>query len=314
VPEERKPEQTKLTVQFSPSLAASMIDALPYLVDYPYGCTEQTLNRFLPTVIVRKVIGDGWDFREPPTVSADGDKVAGSRWAIARKVSPVFDKEQIDEMVQDGITKLTNMQCGDGGWGWFSGYGERSSAHLTALVMHGLHLAKSCDVEVPEDVLRRGREWLKRHQDSQIVLLKNAAIPDKAEKKIQWKDRADEVDAFVFMVLAESYPTAAIDSATADMLEFLQRDRGKLSPYGVAMVGIAENHLPDKHDLMPYVKILEQYLTQDAENQTAYLNLNNYTGWCWWYWYGSEFETQAYYLKLLMRADPKSPVAPRLVK
>ena len=29
---------------------------LPYLVDYPYGCTEQTLNRFLPTVITQKVL------------------------------------------------------------------------------------------------------------------------------------------------------------------------------------------------------------------------------------------------------------------
>ena len=33
-----------------------MVDALPYLVDYPYGCTEQTLNRFLPTVITQKVL------------------------------------------------------------------------------------------------------------------------------------------------------------------------------------------------------------------------------------------------------------------
>jgi uncharacterized protein YfaS (alpha-2-macroglobulin family) len=122
------------------------------------------------------------------------------------------------------------------------------------------------------------------------------------------------------MVLAETRepatvsPQSTIDSATADMLEFLQRDRGKISPYGAAMVGIAESYLPGKHDLTPYIKILEQYLVQDEENQTAYLNLNNYAGWCWWYWYGSEFETQAYYLKLLMRADAKSPIAPRLVK
>ena len=30
----------------------------PYLVDYPYGCTEQTLNRFLPTVITQKILLD----------------------------------------------------------------------------------------------------------------------------------------------------------------------------------------------------------------------------------------------------------------
>ena len=33
-----------------------MVDALPYLADYPYGCTEQTLNRFLPTVITQRIL------------------------------------------------------------------------------------------------------------------------------------------------------------------------------------------------------------------------------------------------------------------
>ena len=33
-----------------------MVDALPYLIDYPYGCTEQTLNRFLPAVITQQTL------------------------------------------------------------------------------------------------------------------------------------------------------------------------------------------------------------------------------------------------------------------
>jgi hypothetical protein len=80
------------------------------------------------------------------------------------------------------------------------------------------------------------------------------------------------------------------------------------------MAGIGESLLPGEHDISPYVRIMEQYLVQDDANQTAYLNLSRYSGWRWWNWYGSEFETQAYYLKLLMRADSKSPIAPRLVK
>ena len=56
VPAERRPEQTRLEVRYSPSLATAMVDALPYLVDYPYGCTEQTLNRFIPTVITQKIL------------------------------------------------------------------------------------------------------------------------------------------------------------------------------------------------------------------------------------------------------------------
>jgi uncharacterized protein YfaS (alpha-2-macroglobulin family) len=57
---------------------------------------------------------------------------------------------------------------------------------------------------------------------------------------------------------------------------------------------------------------LGQYVVQDEENQTAYLKLpqNNY----WWYWYGSEYEAQAYYLKLLARTDAKGELASRLVK
>ena len=56
VPKDRRPAQSRLEVRFSPTLAGAMVDALPYLVDYPYGCTEQTLNRFLPTVITQKIL------------------------------------------------------------------------------------------------------------------------------------------------------------------------------------------------------------------------------------------------------------------
>ena len=48
--------RSRLEVRYSPTLAGAMVDALPYLVDYPYGCTEQTLNRFLPTVITQKIL------------------------------------------------------------------------------------------------------------------------------------------------------------------------------------------------------------------------------------------------------------------
>src|SRR5262249_42650600 len=45
VPEQRRVDQSRLEVRYSPTLVGAMVDALPYLVNYPYGCTEQTLNR-----------------------------------------------------------------------------------------------------------------------------------------------------------------------------------------------------------------------------------------------------------------------------
>ena len=69
----------------------------------------------------------------------------------------------------------------------------------------------------------------------------------------------------------------------------------------------------EDHDkLVMIVKNIEQFLVLDTENQTAYLNLPNAD--YWWYWYGSEYEAHAYYVKLLSRTDPTGPTASGLVK
>ncbi len=52
-------------------------------------------------------------------------------------------------------------------------------------------------------------------------------------------------------------------------------------------------------------------MVQDDENQTAYLKLPE--GF-WWYWYGSDIEANAYYLKLLSKTNPHDVRASRLVK
>ena len=56
VPSERRINESLLEIRYSPTLAGAMVDALPYLAHYPYGCTEQTLNRFVPTVITQRLL------------------------------------------------------------------------------------------------------------------------------------------------------------------------------------------------------------------------------------------------------------------
>jgi uncharacterized protein YfaS (alpha-2-macroglobulin family) len=58
IPKERRADSTTLSVQVAPSMATTMLDALPYLIDYPYGCTEQTMSRFLPAAITAKTLHD----------------------------------------------------------------------------------------------------------------------------------------------------------------------------------------------------------------------------------------------------------------
>ncbi|MDR1485345.1 MAG: alpha-2-macroglobulin [Planctomycetaceae bacterium] len=338
VPAERKPEQTKLTLRYSPTLAMSMIEALPYLSDYPYGCTEQTLNRFLPTVIVQKILIDmNIDLAklEKAHANLNAQELGENRKpAIANEFSlrkknrnPVYNVDEVRAMVNEGVTKLTQMQCSDGGWGWFGGNYERSSAHLTALVLHGLLIAKNNDVNINKNIFERGKRWLLQYQSREVQKLKDYLLPENERKHHkEIKQYANAADAFVLMVIGEIESALnnrndksafyKLNPDAKSMRDFLWRDRGNLTLYGVSIFGIFESSfLGEVARAKDCVKILEQYLVNDDENQTAYLNLRGYRGgWCWWNWDGSEFETQAYYLKLLMRIDAKSPVAPRLVK
>ncbi|MCP4593537.1 MAG: hypothetical protein GY842_22600, partial [bacterium] len=48
----------ELSVRLDPSLAAGMIEGLDYLEHFPYECTEQTVSRFLPNVLVYRALRD----------------------------------------------------------------------------------------------------------------------------------------------------------------------------------------------------------------------------------------------------------------
>lgn len=314
VPEERRPDQTSLEVRYSPTLAGAMVDALPYLVEYPYGCTEQTLNRFIPTVITQRILqrmnlnlADIRDKRTDLSAQEIGDDVdRAKRWKTF-KSNPVFDEDEVVRMVKQGTERLTSMQMSDGGWGWFSGRGEQSAAHTTAVVVHGLQVAVKNDVAIVPGVLKRGIDWLTIYQTNNVQYLKNHAIKDSEErrKKIT-RSYAGNLDALVFMILTDA------GHVNAEMRDFLYRDRQHLSAYGKAVFGLALHAQGQQEKLDMILQNIEQFAVEDAENQTAYLNLPD--GGYWWYWWGNDLEANAWYLKLLAKTDPKSDRAAGLVK
>jgi len=85
VPEERRPEDSKLEVRYSPTIAGAIVDALPYLAEYPYGCTEQTLNRFVPTVITQKLLQDMGIDLEDVSERSSGSAGVGIQYLVRMK-------------------------------------------------------------------------------------------------------------------------------------------------------------------------------------------------------------------------------------
>src|SRR5208337_5131923 len=201
--------------------------------------------RFLPTVITQNVLMrmgvDLKTIRDKRTnLNAQelGDaKERAQRWK-GYEHNPVYDPAEVAKMATAGVARLADMQLSDGGWGWFSGYREVPSPHTTALVVHGLQLARQNDVPLPQGMLERGTAWLSSYQDRQVQLLRNAQSEVKP-----FKNSVDDVDALVFMVLADA------DVRNESMLTYLDRDRTRLSVYAKALLGLALEKLGEKEKL-----------------------------------------------------------------
>lgn len=310
VPAERKPEASRLEVRWSPTLAMACIDALPYLTDYPYGCTEQTLNRFVPTVITLNILKDlGVDLktiREKRTnlnAQEIGDaKERSARWQQRdheRKLrEAVFDEDEVMKMARSGLNKLESMRNDDGGWGWFPG-GRDSSAHITAVVVHGLKVARNAGLEMDEEVFSDGIEWLRQNEMEELARMKLDP------KHRNYKAAPDNTDALVHCVLVEA------GAGSDEMRGLLYEKRNDLSRLNVALLGIACHTKGEAERRDMCLRNLKQFLKLDAENQTAWLELQANS---WWYWWGDEIETQAAFLKLLSLTEPKGDTASGLAK
>ncbi len=321
VPEKRRVDQTKLTVRYSPTVAGAVVDAIPYLAGYPYGCTEQTLNRFVPAVIAQKMVKNlGVDLGEirakrtnlnPQELGGAEDR--SQRWNLWQN-NPVFNEIEMSKMVDAGIERLAGMRNADGGWGWFSGYGEQSYPHTTAVIVHGLLTAKESGAAIPDDLLSSGISWLAAYErietDKLQRFVENEAIRREGGKVADLnrleKPVTDSLDAFVRVVLGE----AKRDSEP--MVAFLHRDRLKLPVYAQVLLGLEHQRKGDEARRDEVMATLSQWVVKDAENQTAYLDLKNQNH--WWYWYGDDIEAHAWYLKLLSAVKPQDEETRGLVK
>lgn len=133
----------KFSFTLNPSLAGTILKSLDDLAGYPYGCVEQTMSRFLPTIIVANT------FREINV--------------------PLKSKtiEELPKYVEAGLKRLYDFQHSDGGWGWWTN--DQSHPYMTAYVIYGMSLAKQAGYKIDENVFYTGLNNLK----NQIVNAKS---------------------------------------------------------------------------------------------------------------------------------------------
>ncbi len=293
LPAEIDPAQTRLEISLTPSLAGVLVDALPYLAGYPYGCVEQTMSRFYPSAVVTGVLKRmGTDLE---TIGRLRSAQAGARAPAPSGVTPGFDSAELARMTSAGLLRIASLQRSDGAWGWWSE--DDSSAYQTASVLHGLHAARVAGVEVNEKMYRRGFEALKEFAEK-------AAEKPAAKRKLL--DQTTEV--FLAYVLGlEKAP----DARRRAWLLRLFAHRGELNHQGLALLALALEQAKLRAESALTLRNLLQFVERDDSNETAWVRTPREG---WWFWYNNDIETNAWALRALVALDPKSDLAPRLVK
>jgi uncharacterized protein YfaS (alpha-2-macroglobulin family) len=296
LPRDIDPEQTRLEVTLSPSLAGVMIDALPYLAGYPYGCVEQTMSRFYPSVLVKDTLKKmGTDFeaigKQRKQMNAGDLTNRFGRWQ-----SPVFDSAELDRMVRAGLDRIYSLQRNDGGWGWWRE--DDSSPYQTAYVLQGLRAARDAGVNVDGGVFDRALNYLQNTTEKEIAKPKN-----------QQQLGALQTQAYLAYILSLEHRLN--NDEMKKWFNTIYEQRGELNNYGRALLALALHNENRTDDAKTVLRNMLQFVERDDSNETAWVRTpENY----WWFWWNNDIEANAWALKALVTIDPQNDLAPRLVK
>jgi hypothetical protein len=312
LPKERKAGSTSFVVQVTPSMAVTMLDALPYLIDYPYGCTEQTMSRFLPAAITAKTLRDLG--LQPEDVM--GRIFGGIETNSAAVTHPKGKKDlaELDAITKAGLERLYDFQHSDGGWAWWK-QGD-SDRWMTAYVVWGLSLARDAGVKVKEDVLSRGKDFL--------------------AKTIVEEEENPDMQAFMLHAVAAycaPYKDQLTGASIGKAFDNLWNNREKLNAYTRALLALSAHNLHSsdkakvlienlengvKRDDRPDTSVLIQPGTQNPKPETVLGTAHWGEDGIYWRWSDGGVEATAFALRALLAIDPKNkliePVTNWLIK
>lgn len=169
--------QHLLTVEYTANPAWYAVQALPYMMEYPYECAEQTFNRFYATALAAfilekapkvKSIFEQWKkegtssslispleknqelkaalLQETPWVFE-----AQSETEQMQRIAQLFDSYKLAKERKATLKKLIEKQHPDGAFGWFDGM--RADRYITQYIVTGLAKLKKMGVEDNDDMM-----------------------------------------------------------------------------------------------------------------------------------------------------------------
>ncbi len=155
-----------LTVEYSSNPAWYAVQAMPYLMEYPYECAEQTFNRYyantLASYISRSIpkiksVFEKWKNLDTAALLSNLQKneelksalLQETPWVLdaqnetrqKKNIALLFDMARMSREQENAFNKLKEMQSSNGGFVWFKG--GIDDRYMTQYITTGIgHLRK----------------------------------------------------------------------------------------------------------------------------------------------------------------------------
>ena len=127
-------DESSLSIIVDRTGVGDLAPGLRSLVEYPYGCLEQTMSRFVPLVAAKDLAN-----------TLDDPSLKGTK---------------ANAFIHAGTAKVIRHQQGDGHWSLWPQ--SQTYPHLTAYAMWGLTLAQQAGEEIPSEVFDNGARALQQ--------------------------------------------------------------------------------------------------------------------------------------------------------
>jgi uncharacterized protein YfaS (alpha-2-macroglobulin family) len=301
--------QHALTVEYTANPAWLAVQALPYLMEYPYECAEQTFNRYYANALGAHILGkapkvkaifERWETMDTAALQSALSKNEELKSALLEETPWVLDAQnetaqkhnlallfntaKLARSLSSSAKKLEDMFLPEGGWPWFKGAG-RPDRYITQYILTGIGRLKQLGISDNhlERVTAQALNYADRSLEAEYQdLLKSKLAMDKqrpGNSAIQW----------MYMRSFFSNKTSEVKDVT---IAYFRRQSAKfwpeMNPFGKGVTAIALKRSGDAATPKTIIQSLHETSIQKEEMGMYWLEPGRS-----WFWWEAPIETQA---------------------
>lgn len=320
-------QQHQLTLEVTSNPAWYAVQALPYLMEFPHECAEQTFARYYANLLAShiansnpkiKQVFDQWassnslisNLEKSPELKSiiiqetPWLRDAQSESEQKKRTALLFDLAKMKDQLQVAADKLKKMQMGNGGFPWFSG-STSASRNITLHIASGLGHLKKLGVPFDNDfsnLLPKAIDFLDQEiiADYERLITQANTIQSHARNDKEGNQQYTEFmdhqhigsEQIQYLYLKSFFPDIKISEKAATALQYYERQSQRywkeFNLYSKAMIALI-------HHRKQTAQLPKEILKSLNENSI----LSEEMGMYWkenksgWYWDEAPIETQA---------------------